>query len=68
MVKRQYKVLPRNGYYGVDEFLNDKCVRMIDSGVSKKQANALAGAIDMAINQYEIDNKIGEYSNNPANV
>lgn len=59
MIKREYKVEGRNGYYAVDEYLGKRCIRTIHAGIkSKKQAIQIADEIENAVNQFIIDNNL----------
>ena len=51
-LKLSYHVGGRNGYYGIDEFLNETgdryegCVRMVESFRTRKQAESVCGALN----------------------
>lgn len=58
LIRREYKALARNGYWAVDEFLGNRCTRTIESGMKKRDAEALVGHLSNAIHQFCEDNNI----------
>lgn len=50
MVKRTFQVQGRNGYFAVDEYHGTSCIRTVVAGITKKQAQLIAGA---CIDAYE---------------
>ena len=55
---RLYLVGARNGYYAVDEYRGVHCTRTIASGLRKRQAEEMVGAINSAVYQFMSDNRL----------
>jgi hypothetical protein len=56
---RQYQVGGRNGYYGIDEYTEKGCIRMIDSFKTRKQAESTANDLNSAYYEGFRDAHIG---------
>lgn len=58
LIRRQYDVSSRNGYYAIDEYLDGNQTRTITTHLTNKQANEIVAAIHDAINYFITDNQL----------
>lgn len=53
---KNYEVQGRNGYWAIDLYENDRCLRLVEIFKTKKQAERVAGELNQAI-AYGLENK-----------
>lgn len=56
--RREYQIEARNGYWALDEYLNGKCIRTIQTFTSKANAEYTLGLIENALNDFIKDNNL----------